>query len=246
VSLFGHTRAHVAVRHALITPDNHVPSSLPGFDRAAAAVLINPALGAGLAQVLVTFEARGRAAPALCDNCTFGYFLEGGATLTLAAKSRRCRLGHYFFAPPRQAWSVENPKPGTKLLLFQKRYAPLAGAGLPRVIAGEAARVASKPHLGDPAVRLQALLPDEPAFDWGVDILRYEPGAHLPTVEVHAMEHGLLMLEGQGICRLEDDWYPVRSGDAIWMAPYCAQWFVAMGKAPAAYLYCKDINRAAL
>ena len=41
------------------------------------------------------------------------------------------------------------------------------------------------------------------------------------------------MLEGQGVYRLGDSWYPVREGDAIWMAPYCPQWFVAMGKGPA-------------
>ena len=27
------------------------------------------------------------------------------------------------------------------------------------------------------------------------------------------------------------------------MAPYCPQWFVAMGKSPARYLYYKDVNR---
>jgi (S)-ureidoglycine aminohydrolase len=57
------------------------------------------------------------------------------------------------------------------------------------------------------------------------------------------MEHGLLMLEGQGVYRLGDSWYPVREGDAIWMAPFCPQWFVAMGKGPARYLYYKDVNR---
>ena len=63
---------------------------------------------------------------------------------------------------------------------------------------------------------------------------------------VHVMEHGLLMLDGAGVYRLEDNWYPVQAGDAIWMAPYCAQWFVAMGKVPASYLYYKDVNRPAI
>ena len=54
------------------------------------------------------------------------------------------------------------------------------------------------------------------------------------------------MLGGAGVYRLEDNWYPVQAGDAIWMAPYCAQWFVAMGKTPASYLYYKDVNRPAI
>ena len=35
----------------------------------------------------------------------------------------------------------------------------------------------------------------------------------------------------------------MQKGDVIWMAPYCPQWFVAMGKGPARYLYYKDVNR---
>ena len=65
------------------------------------------------------------------------------------------------------------------------------------------------------------------------NIFNYKPGAYLPFVETHIMEHGFLMLEGEGIYRLEDSWYPVAGGDCIWMAPYCPQWFVAMGKSPA-------------
>jgi len=30
------------------------------------------------------------------------------------------------------------------------------------------------------------------------------------------------------------------------MAPFCPQWFVAMGKTPASYIYYKDVNRAPL
>jgi (S)-ureidoglycine aminohydrolase len=52
------------------------------------------------------------------------------------------------------------------------------------------------------------------------------------------------MLAGQGVYRLDSDWHPVQAGDVIWMAPYCPQWFVAMGPAPASYIYYKDVNRA--
>ncbi len=74
----------------------------------------------------------------------------------------------------------------------------------------------------------------------------YQSIVALPFVETHVMEHGLLMLDGDGIYRLEDAWYPVTAGDVIWMAPYCPQWFVAMGDTPASYLYYKDVNRPLL
>ena len=88
------------------------------------------------------------------------------------------------------------------------------------------------------------LLPDKPEFDLAVNIFTYQPGATLPFVESHIMEHGLVMLSGQGIYRLDADWHPVQAGDVIWMAPYCPQWFVAMGQVPASYIYYKDVNRA--
>ena len=93
---------------------------------------------------------------------------------------------------------------------------------------------------------LKTLLPIDFAFDMAVNLFTFTPGAALPFVEVHVMEHGLSMLQGGGIYRLDDCWYPVQAGDTIWMASYCPQWFGALGKTPARYLYYKDIHRDAL
>ena len=90
---------------------------------------------------------------------------------------------------------------------------------------------------------MRALIPDDAAFDFRVNTMTYQPGASLPAVESHVMEHGLLMLAGGGIYRLGDSWYPVETGDFIWMAPYCPQWFAAVGKTPAKYLIYKDWDR---
>jgi (S)-ureidoglycine aminohydrolase len=244
--LFGHTRAHVGARHALITPANHVNSSLPGVTGATAVVLVSPAMGAGVAQVLLTFQPGGAARIAAGETQTFGYVVEGAATVAVGTRKRRLKAGGFFFCPSGSEWSLSAPNKGSRLMLFQKRYVPLPGVRAPRPILGDQSRVKGTPFLGDPAANLQVLLPDEPAFDMAVNIFAYQPGGHLPFVEIHIMEHGLVMLSGEGVYRLEDSWYPVRAGDAIWMAPYCAQWFVAMGKVPARYLYYKDVNRPAL
>ncbi len=120
----------------------------------------------------------------------------------------------------------------------------LPGVAAPDAIFGDEKKVPSAPFLGDPAAQLQALLPDRPEFDLAVNIFTYAPGGTLPFVECHVMEHGMLILEGAGIYKLGDDWHPVEKGDALWLAPYCPQWFVAMGKTPARYVYYKDVNRA--
>jgi (S)-ureidoglycine aminohydrolase len=244
--LFGHTRAHVGTRHALITPGNQVNSAIPGIKGARAVVLVSPAMGARVAQTLLTFQSGGSAQIAANDAQTFGYVMGGAATVLVGTRKRRLKEGGYFFCPAGSAWSLAAPRKGTQVTLFQKRYVPLAGVRAPRPIFGSQSRVKGTPFLGDPAANLQVLLPDEPAFDMAVNLFAYQPGGHLPFVEVHIMEHGLVMLSGEGVYRLEDSWYPVRAGDAIWMAPYCAQWFVAMGKVPARYLYYKDVNRSAL
>ncbi len=114
---------------------------------------------------------------------------------------------------------------------------------MPEPIFGNASEVAGAPFLGDPDAVLKVLLPVDLRFDLAVNVFTFQPGAALPLVEMHVMEHGLLMLAGQGVYRLDEEWYPVREGDVIWMGPFCPQWFVAMGKTPAAYLYYKDVNR---
>jgi (S)-ureidoglycine aminohydrolase len=242
----GTTRTRVAVRHALLAPDSHVKSSVPGIDGAATVILISEAMGAKFSQLLVTFAAGGRAGFPANSVETVGYVVTGGATITIGERKRRCAAGAFFFAPAGTAWELTGPKRGTQVTLFQKRYVPLPGVRAPKPVLGDAARVKGEPFLGDPDARLQVLLPDVPAFDLAVNLFTYQPGATLPFVETHIMEHGLLMLAGQGVYRLEDSWYPVAAGDAIWMAPYCAQWFAATGKTPARYLYYKDVNRPAL
>ncbi|HEY5227540.1 MAG TPA: (S)-ureidoglycine aminohydrolase [Opitutaceae bacterium] len=244
--LFGHTRAHVGARHALITTANHVNSSIPGITGATAAILVGPAMGAKVAQTLLTFQTGGTAEIQASDVQTFGYIMEGGAVVAVGPKKRRLKAGGFFFCPAGAAWSLTAPKKGTQVTLFQKKYAALPGVRAPKPLLGDQSRVKGTAFLGDPAANLQVLLPDEPAYDMAVNVFAYQPGGHLPFVEIHIMEHGLVMLSGEGVYRLEDSWYPVRAGDAIWMAPYCAQWFVAMGKVPARYLYYKDVNRAAL
>jgi (S)-ureidoglycine aminohydrolase len=243
---FGHTRTRVAARHALIAPDGHVKSNVPGITRASTVVLISEGMGAKFAQSLVTFEARGEAVFAAGELETAGYFVSGGGTVAIGGLKQRCGAGGFFFAPAGERCVVSAPTAGAQLILFQKRFVPLGQGRLPKALIGDAGRVKGQPFLGDPDARLQVLLPDDPAFDLAVNVFTYQPGATLPFVETHIMEHGLTMLAGQGVYRLDDSWYPVAAGDTIWMAPYCSQWFVAMGKQPASYLYYKDVNRAAL
>jgi (S)-ureidoglycine aminohydrolase len=245
-SVFGDSRTQVGLRHALIAPDGHVPSTLPGIDKATVVVLISREMGARFTQLLITFQANGSAAFPSNVTEAFAYVLRGSVGAEISGKSHLLDMGGYLFVPAGQAWQLSGPSEGAQVTLFFKKYLTLSGMVPPESVVGREDQVIGQPFLGDEDARLQVLLPDHPSFDMAVNIFRYNPGAFLPFVETHIMEHGLLMLEGKGIYRLENKWYPVAAGDCIWMAPYCPQWFTAMGKSPAGYLYYKDVNRPVL
>ncbi len=238
--VFGNTRTRVAARHALITSDGWVPSYYQGAEGATVVIHISPAMGAGFTQFRVNWESGG----SLPLSNTPGvervlYVLQGRLTLA-GAVNASLEAGGYAFLPPDTSTKI-TAEAGSEVTAFEKRFED--GTGMPSAFSGNVSNVESLPFLGNPNALLQALLPDDPHFDMAVNVFTYQPGTTLPFVETHIMEHGLLMLSGQGVYRLEDSWYPVRKGDVIWMAPYCPQWFVAMGDEPASYLYYKNVNR---
>jgi (S)-ureidoglycine aminohydrolase len=242
--LFGFTRTVVKRNYALITPDGFVPSVLPGWKNVVAIVNIAPVMnGPRFTQIQITLEANSRGAGNTGALEHFYYVLAGRCSARLDGKKFQLAAGSYAFVPPKTNFEFDGAAKGTKLLVFQKEFQPIAGAKKPGVIVGHERDVQGQPFLGNADARLQVLLPDQPAFDMAVNIFTYQPGATLPFVETHIMEHGLLMLKGQGVYRLDADHYPVTAGDVIWMASYCPQWFVAMGRTPASYIYYKDVNR---
>jgi (S)-ureidoglycine aminohydrolase len=154
----------------------------------------------------------------------------------------RLEVGGYAFLPAHEPHLIHAIEP-TRLNLFERRYQPNSAAELPQLVIGREQEVEAAAFMDDPDAQLKTLLPTDPSYDMAVNLFTFKPGAALPLVEVHVMEHGLLLLDGQGIYRLGERWYPIQAGDAIWMGPYCPQWFAAIGKNPARYLYYKDVNR---
>jgi (S)-ureidoglycine aminohydrolase len=247
IPLFGQTRTCIKPRHALITPDGHVASALPGLDKVRLVTHITPAMGAGFVQFSLTFAETGGVArfPAHAHEAVI--YVTSGAVRCLAGNAvEKLEAGAFAYVSQGDALEISSTGVPAQLTVFQKKYVPAPGLKPPASFFGLSGKIQGQPFLGNPNALLQVLLPDEPAFDLAVNVFTYQPGATLPFVETHVMEHGLLMLSGQGIYRLEDEWYPVAAGDVIWMAPYCPQWFVAMGDEPASYLYYKDVNRAPL
>jgi len=236
----GHTRSANRRDHLLLTPDTFVRTALPGMQGGTAIVHVSPAVGAAFTQYTAELEPGGTLGPTLAQR--FAYVLSGAVDLATDTSFNSLSPSGYAYIPAGLAHTL-TAQGATRVAVIEKNYQQLSGVAPPVLLVGDEASAASTALMGDPDLQVRSLLPDQPAFDFAVNTMTYQPGASLSTVEIHVMEHGLLMLEGGGIYRLGDAWYPVTAGDFIWMAPFCPQWFGALGKQPAKYLIYKDWNR---
>jgi (S)-ureidoglycine aminohydrolase len=232
----GHTRSSYQRDHLLLTPDTFVRAPLPGMKNATAIIHAGPAVGAAFTQYTAEFEVAGTLGTTVAQR--FVYVLEG----ELSVGTRSLKAGGFAYIPAGVIAEVKATEKA-RAAIVEKRYQAIGGVAGPAMFSGDESGIQSKPLLDDTDIEVRCLIPDDSAFDFAVNTMTYQPGAVLPMVEMHVMEHGLLMLEGGGIYRLGDSWYPVTAGDFIWMAPYCPQWFGALGKTPAKYLIYKDWNR---
>ena len=236
----GSTRSSVKTDHLLQTPDTFVRSPLPGAEGVEFIIHAAPQLGARFTQMTAEFVAVGSLGPAPAQR--FLYVLDGKIELKAGGKRHVLKPGGYAYLPQGAPHAVRAPGIA-RVAVIEKPYEPLHGAAVPEIVVGEEGDVTPVALQGDRALRVRSLMPDGPPYDFAVNTMTYDPGASLSMVEVHSMEHGLLMLEGGGIYRLGDSWYPVHAGDFIWMRAYCPQWFGALGKKPAKYLIYKDWRR---
>jgi (S)-ureidoglycine aminohydrolase len=252
----GLTRSANRRDHLLLTPDTFIRTPLPGLTNGTAIVHVAPAAGAAFTMMTVELEPGGKLTDAPTQR--FIYILGGELTLAEPIKSlpHTMTAGSFAYLPTdyphtltaqTKARAVVIDKPFLPLdPTHQKSLSDSGASPYPEFLIGNEQDVPSTPLNGDEDLQVRSLLPASHAFDFACNTMTYAPGAALSQVEVHYMEHGLLMLEGGGIYRLGNEWYPTQAGDFIWMAPYCPQWFGAIGKQPAKYLIYKDFNRHTL
>lgn len=236
----GQTRSVRKPSHLLHTPDTFIRTQIPGCEKTAVVVHVSPAIGAGFTQYTAEFEQGGTLGDA--EGQRFLYVLDGEIDIEFGSKTEHLKKDSYAYIPD-GAKHVCRSESGARAAVIEKRYTIVSGEKAPEFFTGRESLIVGQPLMGDPDLLVRGLVPDNFAFDFAVNTMTYQPGAALSMVEIHVMEHGLLMLEGGGIYKLDDYWYPVTAGDFIWMAPYCPQWFGAIGKARAKYLIYKDWNR---
>lgn len=236
------SRAVVERHWALLPPEGIPDSVLPDWEGCAARILAAPAMGAAFAEYRLDLAQGGGTRGALPDGIeAFGYVLDGRLQLELDGAPHMLAPGGFAFLPPGASFAVRADRPSS-LLWLRKRHEPF-GAARPRAITGDERAMPGEAYMGTEGLILKTLLPVDAAWDMAINIFTFPPGFSLPVTETHVMEHGLYMLEGQGVYYLGDRWVEVRAGDFVWMGPYCPQSFYATGDRPARYIYYKNVHR---
>ncbi|MGE3642981.1 MAG: bifunctional allantoicase/(S)-ureidoglycine aminohydrolase [Beijerinckiaceae bacterium] len=174
-------------------------------------------------------------------------FVVGGTmALTCDGKSHQISPGGFFYIPPGAAWSVANTS--GQFLRFhwiRKHYERVEGLEPPPAFAARDADIAPAvmPDTEGRWATTRFMDPADMRHDMHVTIVTLQPGAVIPFEETHVMEHGLYVLEGKGVYKLNRDWVEVEAGDYMWLRAFCPQACYAGGPGPFRYLLYKDVNR---
>ena len=176
------------------------------------------------------------------------FVVDGELTLTLSGESHSMHPGGYAFIPPSSDWTVQNT--GATPVRFhwiRKAYEAVDGIDMPEafVVSEKDIAPTPMPDTNGTWATTRFVSPDDMRHDMHVTIVTFEPGGTIPFAETHVMEHGLYVLEGKAVYRLNQDWVEVEAGDYMWLRAFCPQACYAGGPGKFRYLLYKDVNRQA-
>ena len=242
------TEAYAVIPRGVMT--DIVTSALPFWDGTRAWIVARPMTGFAetFAQYVVEVAPGGGSDESEPDAGAEGalFVTEGEMALMLAGKAHRLGPGGFAFAPAGVAWRLRNE--GDAPLRFhwiRKAYEAVEGLGAPEPLVTSDREIAPTPmpDTGGAWATTRFFDPDDLRLDMHVTIVTLEPGGVIPFMETHVMEHGLYVLEGKAVYRLNRDWVEVEAGDFMWLRAFCPQACYAGGPGPFRYLLYKDVNR---
>ncbi|WP_375591077.1 bifunctional allantoicase/(S)-ureidoglycine aminohydrolase [Hoeflea alexandrii] len=174
------------------------------------------------------------------------FVVEGTATLQIGDHQYDLQPGGYAYLPPRTEWVLHNN--GSEKLIFhwfRKYYEAVEGLSIPDVLIADERDISPTPmpETNGKWATTRFVDPKDLRHDMHVTIVTLEAGAVIPFAETHVMEHGLYVLEGKAVYRLNQDWVEVEAGDYMWLRAFCPQACYAGGLGRFRYLLYKDVNR---
>jgi (S)-ureidoglycine aminohydrolase len=174
------------------------------------------------------------------------FVVEGELTVQLADHVHVMRPGGFAFIPPAMPYTVRNTSgEAARFHWIRKAYEAVDGIDIPDAFVINEAEIAPTvmPDTEGRWATTRFVDPNDMRHDMHVTIVTFEPGGLIPFAETHVMEHGLYVLEGKGVYRLNTDWVEVEAGDFMWLRAFCPQACYAGGPGRFRYLLYKDMNR---
>jgi (S)-ureidoglycine aminohydrolase len=176
------------------------------------------------------------------------FVTSGLLTLTIDGIGYELDAGGYAYIPPGAKWTLlaEGNNPA-RFHWIRKLYEPAPGTPVPPALVTNEKDVPlrSMPDTNGVWGTTRFVDPTDLRYDCHVNIVTFQPGGVIPFEETHVMEHGLYVLEGKAVYKLNQDWVEVEAGDFMWLRAYCPQACYAAGPGPFRYLLYKDVNRHA-
>jgi (S)-ureidoglycine aminohydrolase len=176
------------------------------------------------------------------------FFTHGLATLTIDGAGYEMEAGSYAYIPTGSQWTLlAEGKTPARFHWLRKIWEPAPGIQKPAAFVTNERDVPIRfmPDTNDRWGTTRFVDTEDLSHDAHVNIVTFQPGGVIPFEETHVMEHGLYVLEGKAVYKLNQDWVEVEAGDFMWLRAYCPQACYAAGPGPFRYLLYKDVNRHA-
>jgi (S)-ureidoglycine aminohydrolase len=227
-----------------------VTSALPFWDKTRLWIIARPLSGFAetFSQYIMEVGPGGGSEKPEPDTSAEGvlFVVQGTITLTLQGQEHVMTPGGYAYIPPAATWGLRNRTGQTAVFHWiRKAYERVEGIEAPGAFVTNESIItpASMPGTDGKWATTRFVDPADIRHDMHVSIVTFEPGAVIPFAETHVMEHGLYVLEGKAVYRLNQDWVEVEAGDFMWLRAFCPQACYAGGPGKFRYLLYKDVNR---
>lgn len=229
-----------------------VASLLPFWDKTRLWVLSRPLSGFAetFSQYVMEVQPGGGSQRPDCDPTaeTALFVVEGTVEIRVGGRVHALAPGGFAWLPPASGWTLRNGGSArSRFHWIRKTYDRLDGIDVPEPVFADERAIAPDPmpDTGGGWATTRFVDPLDIRHDMHVTIVTLQPGAVIPFAETHVMEHGLYVLQGKAVYRLNQDWVEVEAGDYMWLRAFCPQACYAGGPEPFRYLLYKDVNRHA-
>jgi (S)-ureidoglycine aminohydrolase len=226
-----------------------VTSFLPNWDNTRAWVLARPLSGFAetFSQYIMEVSAGGGSTkPDTDPNAQSVLFItDGQGNLKINGVKHPLRAGSYVYIPVGAHWEIKTDATTLRFHWLRKTYVSVDGIETPDAFVTHEDKnpIDLMPDTNGAWGTTRFVDPDDIRHDMHVNIVTFQPGGVIPFEETHVMEHGLYVLQGKAVYKLNQDWVEVEAGDFIWLRAFCPQACYAGGSEPFRYLLYKDVNR---